>query len=202
MLFPSILALVTVASAHGVVQKPHPRTPGAETSTACGKVLTDFYKADNTSYPEALVRSHPTFKPATSSCNPYLCRGYQFADNTANVYSYKAGEKVDFSVYIRIPHVGNANVSVVDAKANKVIGEPLKSWPSGYADGKQFPNLPKDQTQFSVTIPDLSGKCASPGDCVIQWYWFGQGQTYEDCVDFTFGSAPATSMRRGSRIAA
>lgn len=56
-------------------------------------------------------------------------------------------------------------MSVVDTMKNEVVGEPLKAWKE-YADPAKFPNLPEDQVKFSVTVPDLMGKCAKPGRCV------------------------------------
>lgn len=161
-----LAALASQASAHGLVTKPAARTPGAATAAACGETMAKFYQADNTSYPEALMRANPGglkdgYDPA--KCNLYLCRGYQFADNKDHVQSYMAGEVVDMEVFIRIPHKGYANVSIVDTTANKVIGEPLLSWPDNYAATN---NPPKDQTSFNVTIPELDGKCAEAGVCV------------------------------------
>lgn len=163
-----LAALAGTALGHGLVTKPVTREPGDATATVCGKKMVQFYKSDNTSYPEALMRANgladPAYNPA--KCNLYLCRGYQFADNTKQVLSYTEGETIDMEVYIRIPHKGYANVSVVDMAANKVIGAPLYTWGDGYADAKNFPNLPKNQTSFSVKVPMLNGKCAEAGACV------------------------------------
>lgn len=181
-----VLSLAALASGHGLVTKPATRGPGDATAAVCGKKMVDFYKADNTSYPEALLRANggkytdPNYAPA--KCNLWLCKGYQFGDNAANVQSYTPGQVVDMEVFIRIPHTGYANVSVVDVVGNKIVAGPLKNWASGYAASV---NPPKDQTKFSVTIPELAGKCTNAGECAIQWYWFGQGQTYESCIDFT-----------------
>lgn len=99
----------------------------------------------------------------------WLCKGQQFADNAANVQVYAPGEVVPIQVDLTIPHVGSANVSVVETATNAVLGQPLLSWPSGYADEREFyaGTTPADQTDFSVTIPDdLGGKCAEAGACV------------------------------------
>ncbi|KAL1843764.1 hypothetical protein VTK73DRAFT_2735 [Phialemonium thermophilum] len=196
-LIPSSLlglaGLVAQASAHGLVTSPVTRTPGAATAAVCGQTMVDFYKADNTSYPEALLRANPRGLGAgydASKCNLWLCRGYQFGDNKNHVQSYQPGDVVPMQVYIRIPHRGFANVSVVDTTTNTLIGSPLIDWPSDYAATN---NPPKDQTNFSVKIPDLGGKCTEPGVCVLQWYWLGQGQTYESCVDFTVPAAAAAA---------
>ncbi|KAK3321308.1 hypothetical protein B0T19DRAFT_466656 [Cercophora scortea] len=186
-----LAGLAAQASAHGLVQKPAARQPGDATAAACGKTMQQFYKADNTSYPEALLRSNPSgLKDGydAKKCNLWLCKGYQFADNAARVQKYKTGDVVDFEVWIRIPHRGFANVSVVDTTTNTVIGAPLIAWAENYA---AVTKPPADQTKFSVKIPELGAKCVEAGVCALQWYWFGQGQTYESCVDFTV-AAPAT----------
>jgi len=188
-----LAGLVSQTSAHGLVREPATRGPGEATEAACGKVMAEFYRADNTSYPEALLRANPGGLEAPydpENCNLWLCKGYQFADNAANVQSYTAGQVVDFDVWIRIPHEGHANVSVVDTASNSVIGTPLVAWPDHYAGSA---NPPANQTKFSVTIPELGDQCAEAGACVIQWYWFGQGQTYESCVDFNLAAATTES---------
>ncbi|KAK4139705.1 uncharacterized protein C8A04DRAFT_40496 [Dichotomopilus funicola] len=186
-----LAGLVSRVSAHGLVTAPATRTPGDATEAVCGSIMAEFYRADNTSYPEALLRANPDGLPAPydpSNCNLWFCKGYQFEDNVDNVQAYTTGQVVDLNVWIRIPHEGYANVSVVDTATNTVIGEPLIAWPDHYA-GSATP--PEDQTNFSIEIPDLGEQCAEAGACVIQWYWLGQGQTYESCIDFT--AAPAAS---------
>ncbi|PGH15443.1 hypothetical protein AJ79_02420 [Helicocarpus griseus UAMH5409] len=178
--------LVTHAYAHGLVSSPITRTPGDATAAVCGQTMVDFYLADNTSYPEALLREgglDENYDPEL--CNLWLCKGFQFGDNSAKVVEYVAGDEVPIEVFIRIPHLGFANVSIVDTSVNAVVGEPLRVWEDGYADPAEFPNLPEDQVKFSVTVPELGGLCVEPGKCVIQWYWFGAEQTYESCIDFT-----------------
>ncbi len=161
-----LAGLIAQASAHGLVKSPVARTPGQATEAACGKIMADFYRADNTSYPEALFRANPNGLKGgydAKKCNLYLCKGYQFADNAANVQSYKTGQVVDFEVWIRIPHKGYANVSVVDTTTNTVIGTPLVSWTDNYAASA---NPPANQTKFSVKIPELGNKCTQAGVCV------------------------------------
>ncbi len=160
----SLTAMVAHTSAHGLVSKPATRLPGDATAAVCGKPMVAFYKADETSYPEALKRQSgwdSGLKPA--QCNLYLCKGFQFEDNKDNVQKYKPGDVIDLEVKIRIPHKGYANVSVVDLAANAVIGEPLKKWADNYAATS---SPPKDQTQFSIKLPDFAGKCTVPGQCV------------------------------------
>lgn len=164
-LFP-LSALVALAASHGMVSFPETRTPGSATAAVCGQAMVDFYIDDPTSYPEALMRNpgwDVDLDP--SACDLYLCKGFQFDDNTENVHEYAAGDVVDVEVFIRIPHVGYANVSVVDTTSNEVLEE-LKVWEDGYADGDKFPDLPVDETNFTVTIPELGGKCSEPGACV------------------------------------
>ncbi len=101
-------------------------------------------------------------------CNLWLCRGIQFDDNRANVQIYTPGQSVEMKVRLTIPHDGSANVSVVDTKSNKMIGDMLKLWPSGYAnEGMYYAlTLPANNTDFSVTMPDVSKECATAGACV------------------------------------
>jgi hypothetical protein len=166
----SLLSLAALVSAHGLVQKPATREPGDATGAVCGKTMETFYQIDNTSYPEALLRANPkglTDGYDAKKCNLWLCRGYQFADNAAQVQAYKPGDVVDMEVWIRIPHKGYANVSVVDTATNSIIGTPLMVWKDNYA---ATANPPKNQTNFSVTVPQLGGKCTTPGACV--WFPF------------------------------
>ena len=170
--FSCLLSLVTLASCHGIVTTPIAiRTPGEATAALCSQTMVDFYKTDNTSYPEHLLRTHPEpelladgYNPAL--CNMWLCKGFQFEDNAHQVQSYKPGDVIDMEIFIRIPHLGYANVSIVDTASNKVVGDMLKVWEDGYADAALFPNLPKDQTNFNLQVPELGGKCTTPGECV------------------------------------
>ena len=162
----SLLGVAALVSSHGLVQKPATRQPGAATGTACGKTMQNFYQIDNTSYPEALLRANPGgLKDGydAKKCNLWLCKGYQFADNSAHVQAYKPGDVIDMEVWIRIPHKGYANVSVVDTASNAVVGSPLLVWKDNYA---ATANPPKDQTKFSITVPELGGKCTTAGACV------------------------------------
>ncbi|KAK2734862.1 hypothetical protein FQN55_002507 [Onygenales sp. PD_40] len=187
LLLTTLLSLTPLISAHGLLSSPAIRTPDAATAAVCGQTMVDFYLADNTSYPEALIREGGLDDPDYDAelCNLWLCKGFQFGDNEANVAEYMPGDEVAIEVFIRIPHLGFANVSVVDTSTNSVLGAPLVEWKDGYADPAVFPNLPEDQVKFSVTVPELDGVCAEAGKCVIQWYWLGAEQTYESCIDFT-----------------
>ena len=99
---------------------------------------------------------------------------------------YTVGQEVEIEVDIRAPHTGVANVSVVSTSSGSVIGSALKSWDEY---GSNAYTIPEDQEKFTVTIPDVGSDCASPGDCVIQWFWDAASidQTYEACIDFTVG---------------
>ncbi|KAI0835595.1 hypothetical protein F5Y06DRAFT_289012 [Hypoxylon sp. FL0890] len=193
-MLPQLVSLAAVAatvSAHGLITKPTPRGPGNASVAACGASVVNNIKQDKTSHVEGL----PELAAADSGyhrdlCNLWLCRGLQYADNAANVQKYAPGQSVNIQVQLSIPHAGSANVSIVDTKTDTIIGKPLLSWPSGYADERQFyaHQTPANQTNFNVTIPaDIGSKCSEAGACVIQWWWYGTGarQTYESCVDFT-----------------
>ncbi|KAI0804149.1 hypothetical protein GGR55DRAFT_334860 [Xylaria sp. FL0064] len=188
-------ALAALVQGHGYISSPPMRMPGDATTAACGKSVVADIVRDKTSHVEGL----PELAAAdagynAAQCNLWLCRGVQFGDNAANVQAYAPGQTVEIKIALTIPHAGSANVSVVDTKTNTIVGAPLLSWPSGYADERQFygKTLPANQTDFNVTIPTtLDGKCATAGECVIQWWWYGTGakQTYESCIDFTVAAA-------------
>ncbi|KAH8166992.1 hypothetical protein CIB48_g1224 [Xylaria polymorpha] len=190
-----LASLAALVQGHGYISSPAMRMPGDATKAACGgSVVADIVR-DKTSHVEGLPEL--AAKDAgyhASQCNLWLCRGVQFGDNAANVQAYAPGQVVEVKIALTIPHVGSANVSVIETKTNAVLGQPLLSWPAGYADEKQFygKTLPANQTDFNITIPTtLGGKCATAGDCVIQWWWYGTGarQTYESCIDFTVAEA-------------
>ncbi|RYP76293.1 hypothetical protein DL770_007254 [Monosporascus sp. CRB-9-2] len=194
-ILPTLL-LPGLAIGHGLISSPPSRSPGAATARACGQRIADEIRGDPTSHVEGLPElgaSDPDYDAA--ACRLWLCKGLQFEpdDAATNVQTYRPGQEVDVKVRLTIPHAGRANVSVVDTTADAVIGDggaPLISWPSGYADERQFYSgqTPRNQTDFTITIPeDLGGRCAEPGACVIQWWWYGEGakQTYESCIDFT-----------------
>jgi hypothetical protein len=140
------------------------------------------------------VASSQTDFDATK-CNVFLCKGYQFSDNTAGVQAYTAGQNVDIKVVIGAPHTGVANVSVVNTQTDSVIGQPLISF-TDYASNAH--TIPANNTAFSITMPDVGAQCGTAGNCVIQWFWDARDidQTYEACIDFTMGgsggAAPAT----------
>ncbi|CZS93624.1 related to chitin binding protein [Rhynchosporium graminicola] len=201
--FNSILAVTSMVGAvagHGIITKPWPRAPGAASLAACGPNVTNNIKGDNTSHVEDLPEAGALDpKYHADKCNLWLCRGLQYADNKEHVVSYKAGQKVDMEVYLRIKHFGSANVSIVDTKTNKIISPNLVYW-AKYADEKKA-TVPAEE-KFSFKIPkNLGSKCATAGDCVIQRWWYGTGakQTYESCVDFTV-AAPMVMNKRFRRV--
>ena len=190
----ALVSLVPLVRGHGFVTSPTVRMPGSAMKAACGDQVEVNQLSDNYGNIQGelqVAASQSDYNAA--ECDIWLCKGYKFADNKDNVHSYKAGESVDFTVDIRAPHTGIANVSVVDTASNSVIGSPLISW-SVYASTAT--GVTKNETDFTVTIPDgLDSKCATAGDCVLQWYWYAQSidQTYESCVDFTVGSSSSSS---------
>lgn len=190
----TVTSLLPLVQGHGFVTSPTARMPGSAMAAACGQQVEINQQSDNYGniQGELQIASGQSDYNA-AKCNIWLCKGYKFADNKDNVYSYSAGQTVDFTVDIRAPHTGVANVSVVDTASNKVIGSPLISW-DVYASTAT--GVTENETYFSVTIPDdLGDKCANAGDCVLQWYWYAQSvdQTYESCVDFTVGGSGSSS---------
>ncbi|KAB8245459.1 hypothetical protein BDV35DRAFT_381424 [Aspergillus flavus] len=163
----ALLAVISGVCGHAVVEDPPPRKlmklHVVQLSWMSSKVETD----------------------ADYKCNAFLCRGYQFEDNTDNVQVLKAGEVLYFHInLIAGHHPGYANVSIVNTATNEIIGEPLRSW-DNWPDHLSGP--PRDDIDYNVTIPDsLGSTCSQAGNCVIQWYWYASGneQTYESCHDF------------------
>lgn len=171
-----VAAFAASVSAHGNITSPPARLPGAAMAAACGQDAVDAVLADGTGPIENI--------PAVG-CDKFLCKGAQFEDNEANVQTFQAGDVVQFEAQLPIPHEGPANVSIIDTKTNTAVGLPLLEFDS-YAD-ENLAQLPANNTQFSVTIPeDIGTQCSVAGDCVLQWFWFGTNaqQTYENCVDF------------------
>ncbi|KAK5629767.1 hypothetical protein RRF57_005482 [Xylaria bambusicola] len=166
----SVTAFAALVHGHGYISSPPMRMPGNATTAACGRSVVADIVRDKTSHVEGLpelAAKDAGYKAA--QCNLWLCRGVQFGDNAANVQAYAPGQTVEIKVALTIPHAGSANVSIVDTKTNTIVGRPLLSWPSGYADERQFygKTLPANQTDFNVTIPTtLGGKCATAGECV------------------------------------
>ncbi|KAI2615494.1 hypothetical protein GGR54DRAFT_292178 [Hypoxylon sp. NC1633] len=187
----SLAALAATVSGHGLITKPTPRTPGDASIAACGSAVVNNIKGDKTSHVEGLPElAAKDAAYQADLCNLWLCKGMQYADNAANVQKLAPGQSINIEVQLTIPHVGSANVSIVDTKTDTIIDAPLLSWAAGYADERQFygHTTPANQTNFNVTIPeDIGTQCSEAGACVIQWWWYGTGarQTYESCVDFT-----------------
>ncbi|KAK1982640.1 hypothetical protein LZ30DRAFT_558108, partial [Colletotrichum cereale] len=179
----AVLSFVAAVSAHGKVTSPAPRVAGDAFKAACGETLFNTEKSDPFGNIQGLAQQAKNLD--ASKCDLALCKGYQFADNAANVQSFAPGQKVDFKVEIRAPHTGVANVSVVETGTNSVVGAPLISF-TNYASTKT--GVAANNTAFSVTLPDsLPAACGTAGNCVLQWWWDSAeaGQTYMSCVDFT-----------------
>ncbi|KAK4159257.1 hypothetical protein QBC43DRAFT_131817 [Cladorrhinum sp. PSN259] len=181
----SALALAATVSGHGNITSPPARLPGPAMVQACGQAAVDSVLSDGGLPIESVVN------PA-ASCNLFLCRGALLEDNLDIVQTFALGETVNLTAALPIPHEGPANVSIVLAATNEILGEPLLVFDS-YAD-ERLAVLPANNTAFSVTIPDAGNgveeACVEPGDCVLQWFWFGAGakQTYESCIDFVIAA--------------
>ncbi|KAF7717169.1 Lytic cellulose monooxygenase (C1-hydroxylating) [Penicillium ucsense] len=195
----ALAALLPLVHGHGFVTSPQPRMPGPAMKAACGNQVEINQQSDNYGNIQGelqVAASQNDYNAA--ECDIWLCKGYKFDDNKDNVFSYKAGQTIDFGVAIHAPHTGVANVSVVDTASNSVIGQPLISW-DVYASTAT--GVKPDETSFKVTLPtDLPSKCATAGNCVLQWYWYAQSidQTYESCIDFTVGAGSASGSGSSS----
>lgn len=184
----AFLSFLASAYGHDFVTSRPARLAGQAMAAACGQQMFSQETSDNYGNIRGEMQVMGSDFDA-SQCNLWLCKGYQFADNAGGVQSFILGQTVPITVDIRAPHTGTANVSIVHIATNTVIGDPLISF-AEYASNA-LP-VPTNERNFDVTIPnDLGGKCATAGDCVIQWYWDARSidQTYEACIDFTVGGA-------------
>jgi len=175
--------LTTLVSAHGIVTQPPSRVVGSAMKDACGQQVTNNLQSNAYGDIQQLVQIGAQQKDFTSACDVSLCKGLQFADNSANIQTFSPGQIVSMKVDIQAKHTGTANVSVVDTGSNKVVGSMLLVFPV-YASTST--EIPKNQTMFNVTMPDVSSQCAVAGNCVLQWWWDSResDQTYMSCVDF------------------
>ncbi|KAJ7677052.1 hypothetical protein DFH06DRAFT_1080125 [Mycena polygramma] len=177
--------LISGALAHGVVTTPTPRAIGAANLAACGSIVNMILKSDKYGPIEnAAISPGPTYNP--TACHLFFCRGYQLEDNINNTHVYAPGTAVHFLVDMEAHHTGFANVSVVNLATQTPIAR-LFTWPVYANDSLGPADWPKNETDFTVTVPDLGTQCATAGQCAIQWWWWGAQvkQTYESCVDFT-----------------
>ena len=162
----SLAALISTVLAHGEITSPPTRSAGPAMDAACGTSVSALVKADTTSHVEDMPEAAaliPGFN--STACNVFLCKGQQFADNTANVQNFTAGQVVNMRAVIPIPHEGPMNVSVINTATNTAIGAPLISFDS-YAD-ESLATLPANNTNFDVTVPsDLGSACSVAGACV------------------------------------
>jgi len=192
-------SLAALANAHGYFTKPAGRPPGAVFESACGQQA--YYNMEgsingNIQGLEQVVQNQPDYKPA--ECHLWKCKGLKYADNTANVQKYTAGETVPLHFSIVAPHTGTANVSIISLATDngEILAANLAKW-DVYASNSV--PIVASQEQFSIKMPtDLGSKCAKGGDCAIQMHWNAAdiNQTYQSCIDFTM---PAAASKRHVR---
>lgn len=181
----SVIALITTVATHGIVTSPQARAAGDAFKAACGEQVFNNANSDQYGNIQQLQQISTSQKDFNASvCNLSLCKGLQFSDNSANVQTFTAGQVVDMRVDIRAPHTGVANVSVVNLKTNTIIDEPMMKW-NVYASNSA--GVAKNNTEFSIKMPDVTSYCGMAGACVVQWWWDSPSakQTYMSCVDFT-----------------
>ncbi|EIM89408.1 uncharacterized protein STEHIDRAFT_45272, partial [Stereum hirsutum FP-91666 SS1] len=175
---------------------------GTAFAATCGQQMYSIVTSDP--YGNIQSEEQNIGSDTTDSCELYLCKGYVYDDNTANVQSYTAGQTVDFTIDIRAPHTGVANVSVVNTQTNEIIGDVLWTDTDAYSTSH---TIGANETSFSVTLPDVGSSCTEAGTCVLQWWWDARSidQTYMSCVDFTVdgsGSSSGSSSAASSSVAA
>jgi hypothetical protein len=167
-------ALTHNVLSYGIVTSPPVHTVGPSMIAACGSSVAALVIADNTSHVEGMPEAsilEANFN--STACNVFLCKGLQFADNTANVQTFQSGQVVNMLASIPIPHEGPMNVSIINTQTNAAIGVPLITFDS-YAD-ESLAALPANNTNFNVTIPTTLGSvCSVAGTCVSAWGLFGR----------------------------
>lgn len=178
------LFLATLTHSHGIVTSPPIRAVGPAMKAVCGEQVFQNLKSNALGPIEQLQKigsSQKDFDP--SACDVSLCKGLQFEDNANNVQRYTPGQVIPIKVEIQAKHTGSCNVSIVDTASNTMVSEQMIAF-GVYASTAT--EIPKNQTDFEVTMPDLKGMCGEAGQCVMQWWWDSKEakQTYMSCVDF------------------
>ncbi|EKD20841.1 uncharacterized protein L3040_000945 [Drepanopeziza brunnea f. sp. 'multigermtubi'] len=189
----AVAGLLTTVAGHGSLISPTPRPVGEAYRAVCGQQVYNQQLSDRNGNIQGILQVARSQSDFTEECDVWLCKGFQFADNSANVQTYTAGQEVPMTFNIAAPHTGPANVSIVHVPTGTLIGDPLITW-AEYASNAVGPKA--DQRDFTVTIPsDLGNQCATAGDCVLQHWWDARSvdQTYESCVDFTVGGGSGTT---------
>jgi predicted carbohydrate-binding protein with CBM5 and CBM33 domain len=189
MLLPLSLlfVLASQACAHGIIVQPPSRAAGTAYKAACGEQVYNNQASDPYGNVQQLAQIGKNQKDFNAStCNLAMCKGFQASDtNASSVQQFTRGQTVPIKVEIRAPHTGTANVSIVNAQDNTMMGQMMMYW-ADYASTKT--GVQKNQTDFSVTIPSdvPAGSCTQAGQCVVQWWWDSReaDQTYMSCVDF------------------
>lgn len=190
----AMFALVPAIYGHGKITSPPAREPGPAMEAVCGQQVYDNQASNdqgNSQNELQIAQSQSDYNAA--KCNLFLCKGYQFQDNTANVQTLSPGQVVPMTAVISAPHTGVMNVSVVNSQTNTMISQPLIYF-SDYASNAH--TIPPNNTAFSVTMPaDLGDQCNTAGVCVLQWWWNAASidQTYESCIDFTMSGTGSAS---------
>lgn len=194
----ALASFVSSVAAHGYISSPKPRMPGNGLKEACGEQVYNNQFSDHFGNVQAALQNMQGSQP---NCRMWQCKGIPFSDS-AEVFSYTAGQVIPMKVEIRAPHDGHANVSIVKTSSDTVIGSPLISWDEYGLTSVPLSSRP-EWLSFDITMPDVSSECTTPGECVIQWFWDAPtiNQTYEACIDFTMGGgsgsgtspAPASS---------
>lgn len=212
----SLSGMFAVVLAHGNVTQPPARVPGPAMAKACGQDAVKAVLEDGTTpledvfdegvAPPATCESpsllNPTLVHPTCADGPLrlgklnVCRGALYEDNKDRLQTWTPGQVVNVRAILPVLHEGPMNMSIISSATNKVIGAPLISF-KVYASDK-VDTVPANNTNFNITIPATLGKdgtCTKPGDCFVQWFWFGTSakQTYESCIDFVVGAGAANA---------
>ncbi|KAK6406349.1 hypothetical protein LTR95_018668, partial [Oleoguttula sp. CCFEE 5521] len=103
-------SLLALANAHGMISSPKPREAGPAMKASCGEQVYNMQSSDSYGNVQGELQiAHTQTDYNAATCDMWLCKGFKYADNTANVQKYTAGQTVPITVDIRAPHTGVAN---------------------------------------------------------------------------------------------
>ncbi|KFY52701.1 hypothetical protein V496_08258 [Pseudogymnoascus sp. VKM F-4515 (FW-2607)] len=143
---------------HARIDSPQPRLTGNAHRSACGSAVVTKLESDKT----GPIENSVSFIDDDYNCDMFLCRGYQFEDNTSNAMKLHAGDVIPFHINLVAGHrPGYANSSIVDTSTNEVVVA-LKTWDHwpDVTDGSTY----DQKTNFNVTIPSgLESTCGTAG---------------------------------------
>ncbi|KAJ6614008.1 hypothetical protein B0H10DRAFT_2165191 [Mycena sp. CBHHK59/15] len=186
-------SLAHKAAAHGLVTSPTPRVIGAASLAACDTGAYTVLKS-GAQIESAVKKIDSAYN--VNACHIYFCKGYQLKDNVKITRVYTPGTVVNMLVDIVAHHTGHAMCRYIFCFVNLVtqtqIGAALMNWPVYANDSLGPPDWTKNESELSLWLARFHTQTALPLPAdfnitipALCWWWFGNNQTFESCVDFT-----------------